>query len=214
LSTAVSATMVNVQRPTHLKLEKKGQQMVKAIFTIYRLEGTKRIIKYIPKEKIKELQKNKFDIEILKEIYPPEVKTYFKNEFNNDYKKLADMTLDEINKKYPYLRAICRKSDLPKTTALKEIIKMHSKRSNSPSDILCIVSAGGWGAVFPPYLPITPILAAYGYLVVTTTGLSGSLTTLASTLICVPFIGISLLIPPFVVIVTGLAGVAITEPIM
>ncbi|MCD6571911.1 MAG: hypothetical protein J7K62_01420 [Thermoplasmata archaeon] len=215
-SAMVSATMVNMQRSTNIKLEEKQQQqMVRAVFTIHRLGGKQKIIRYISKEKIKELRTNNFNTKILKEICPPEVKAYLDNEFNSECEKLAGMTLDEISTKYPSLKPILRKIDLPTAIPLRDLVKENKKLStNNEYNILCLVSGGGWGAIFPPYLPITPILIAGGYLAFTIDGLLGSGTYLATEVICIPFIGVSLFIPPLELFVAGLAGVTLVTILM
>lgn len=77
-------------------------------------------------------------------------------------------------------------------------------------NIMCKVTGIGMGLLFPPFIPITPVLFAALGLLLGTDGLMGEWSHVVHLAIFIPFVGFSAYFaPPALFLIAGFAGVVI-----
>ena len=96
---------------------------------------------------------------------------------------------------------------------IKDFIKFLKEKYGEDSiyiNIMCKVIGIGAGILFPPFIPLSPVLISFPITALTTQGLQGDWSHFVQVAIFICFVGIPFYIPPFpLFIIGGYAGAVI-----
>jgi len=160
--------------------------------TIYKINGVEKIKTKISNEHLSKLKTNPLDIDLI-EILPKNTKEYVNKILDEEYTKLKNMKIFEVIDKKPIFSHFIKQAGLKKHMSLSEAKELLLERTDEDRyyyNALSYVKGVGLLLLFPPYIPITPVLFA-GLLIMNTRGVMGSWNETLDKAFMIPFVGLS-----------------------
>ena len=200
--------------PSFQKLENKTiysngivekSEDVKVIITLHTTNGKERLMRCLPKETIEMIRSNLEDVDLV-EILPDDIKTSVEQMMDEEKEKLSTMSIGDFSSRNLIISILCKRYGLDETMPFSELATT-SDYNNTHINALCTVQGFGILLLFPPFIPITPILYA-GLLILHTNGTMGEWSSGVEHAFMMPFIGLSIWISGLYMFV-GVSGLVI-----
>ncbi len=159
----------------------------------------------LPKETIEMIRSNLEDVDLV-EILPDDIKTSVEQMMDEEKEKLSTMSIGDFSSRNLIISILCKNDGLDETMPFSELATT-SDYNNTHINALCTVQGFGILLLFPPFIPITPILYA-GLLILHTNGTMGEWSSGVEHAFMMPFIGLSIWISGLYMFV-GVSGLVI-----
>ena len=190
--------------PSFEKLEKiSSLEQEKVIITLHKTDGKERIEVYLSRETTELIRSNFKEVDII-ELLPEEYKIRVLQIINKELNKMTSMSIEEFNN--PVFNLLSKKKGIDKSDTLVDLAESLAI-NETYVNVLCTVKGVGLLLLFPPFIPITPILYA-GLLILNTNGLMGMWNETADHAVMIPFVGLSLWLSG-VTVIQGISGLVI-----
>lgn len=189
-------------------VQESSPEKVKAVFMIHKFDGdTEKIVGYLSVEQAELFRSKDVDADAIEEMLPDDVKSCVEKAINEAYQEISTMTVKDVRN--PLVSMLSKRLGVEEDASLGELAEMLGNSGAVYVNAVCKVIGIGLLLLFPPFIPVTPLLFAT-FSVVTTEGTMGEWTHGAVLVFCMPFVGVSVyLLPQPMFVFTGFAGLVV-----